>query len=125
MIGTNLNFTVGILNYQAATAALNLAGIISAIVIPVVLVVFICLLLIFIIVCVSASKVQEKDKHLNTLLRMERQGIETADDYISGATGKLQRLSEILQDFYGTGVALAIKRRIISSVSPECTLVSY
>ena len=81
MIGTNLNFTVGTLTYQAAAAPLNLALIIPVIVGPVVLVLLISFLLICIIVCVSASRSREKDKRLTTLLsQMELWEIEMADE---------------------------------------------
>ena len=85
MIGTNLNFTVGTLTYTtAATEPLNLALIIPVIVGPVVLVLLISLLLICIIVCVSTSKLQEKDKRLITLLQMERRDSEMEDECITG-----------------------------------------
>ena len=113
MIGTNLNFTAGTLTYQAAAEPLNLALIIPVIVGPVVLVLLIGFLLICIVACVSASKVQEKDKHLITLLRMEHREIETADDCLRG---EQQDNCNTYVKTSNTGVALAIEMKRLNFV---------
>jgi len=114
MIGTTLNFTAGTLTYQAAPQPLNLTLIISVIVGPVVLVLLIGFLLICIVVCVSASKVQEKDKRLITLLRMEHREIETADDCLRG--DEQQDNCNNYVKTSNTGVALAIEMKRLNFV---------
>ena len=85
MIGTRLNFTAGTLTYTS-TSSLNSQLIVPVIVGPVALVLLLSMLVICIIICVTRSSAQAKDKRLTTLLsQMEtlRTFTMTESNYIS------------------------------------------